>query len=580
MTRRLTVLTVAAMAILLLSLVRAPQVLAQEQESEADQALADATPEQVGEPAASLLARLDATLTEARAYRDRLVVASAEDSLVLRIQLAKSRDRFMESIQELAEIVVTEGQDSVSEELRDRVETVFNEITPAIWEVIGELRAEIDGVRALRTGTAPADHSALEDQIGVLSGRLDRFYTFGWDHIQNLAALAQGTENSRQTFSGLLAARADELSGRLDLAMRRIRELAASLREVPDDPDATALLFATRRNVEVNATSQGIVLDLMDAMEMPTAGYRAGLVTATQDLAAGLSDARVALALARQAWKGFTSWLSDNGPAVVVKLLIILLILIAGRFLALLARWVMERSLDKANLDISRLLRRKIINATHTVIIVLAVLIVLRQLGISLAPMLAGFGIVGFILGFAMQDSLANLAAGMMILINRPYDMGDLVEIGGFLGTVERMSIVSTKLLTLDNQRLEVPNSKVWGDVIKNVTDQKLRRVDLVFGISYSDDIPHAERVLNEILAENEFVLDDPEPVVRVHALGESSVDFVVRPWVKTADYWEVHWDVTKKVKMRFDEEGISIPFPQRDVHLHETKPPHPSETV
>ena len=156
MTRRLTILTAAAVAILLLTLASTPPVPAQEQESEVEQALADATPDQVGEQAAFLLARLAATQIEARAYRDRLAVASTEDSLVLRIQLRKSRDRLMNSIQELAEIVVTEGQDSVREELRDRVETVFNEITPAIWELLGELRAEIDGIRAFRPGTAPA----------------------------------------------------------------------------------------------------------------------------------------------------------------------------------------------------------------------------------------------------------------------------------------------------------------------------------------------------------------------------------------------------------------------------------------
>jgi small conductance mechanosensitive channel len=122
-----------------------------------------------------------------------------------------------------------------------------------------------------------------------------------------------------------------------------------------------------------------------------------------------------------------------------------------------------------------------------------------------------------------------------------------------------------------------VPNSKIWGDVIKNVTDQKIRRVDLVFGISYGDDIPKAEGVLNEILAAHPLVLEDPEPNVRVHSLGESSVDFIVRPWVATENYWDVHWDVTKAVKMRFDEDGISIPFPQRDVHLYETKQAHHS---
>lgn len=145
-----------------------------------------------------------------------------------------------------------------------------------------------------------------------------------------------------------------------------------------------------------------------------------------------------------------------------------------------------------------------------------------------------------------------------------------MVDVGGVFGKVDRMSLVSTTVLTIDNQTLVVPNNKIWGDVIKNVTAQDKRRVDMVFGISYTDDIPRTEQVLAGILEQHDKVLDDPEPVVRLHTLGESSVDFVVRPWVAVDDYWEVYWDVTRAVKMRFDEEEISIPFPQRDVHIYE----------
>jgi small conductance mechanosensitive channel len=155
----------------------------------------------------------------------------------------------------------------------------------------------------------------------------------------------------------------------------------------------------------------------------------------------------------------------------------------------------------------------------------------------------------------------------MMILFYRPYDVGDLVEVSGVFGKVEQMSLVSTTILTIDNQTLVVPNGKIWGDVIRNVTAQRIRRVDLVFGIAYSDDIPKAEKILESILADHEKVLQDPEPMVKLHTLNESSVDFIVRPWVRTDDYWDVHWDVTREVKMRFDAEGVSIPFPQRDVH-------------
>jgi small conductance mechanosensitive channel len=201
---------------------------------------------------------------------------------------------------------------------------------------------------------------------------------------------------------------------------------------------------------------------------------------------------------------------------------------------------------------------------------IFGILIALSQVGLDLGPVLAGLGVAGFIVGFALQDTLANFASGLMILIYRPFDVDDLVEAGGEFGRVSALSLVSTTLLTIDNQRLVVPNSQIWGGVIRNVTAQRDRRVDLVFGIGYSDDIPKAEAVLRRIVDEHPLVLDDPEPVVKVHSLGESSVDFVVRPWCKTDDYWDVHWDITKSVKMTFDAEGISIPFPQRDVHVHQ----------
>jgi small conductance mechanosensitive channel len=157
----------------------------------------------------------------------------------------------------------------------------------------------------------------------------------------------------------------------------------------------------------------------------------------------------------------------------------------------------------------------------------------------------------------------------MMILIYRPYDVGDLIEACGESGLVSNMSLVSTTILTLDNQTIIIPNSKIWGDVVKNVTAQTMRRIDMIFGISYGDDIPKAEQVLQKILDSHDRVLADPAPMVRVHELGDSSVNFAVRPWVEMDDYWDVYWDITRSVKMRFDEEGISIPFPQRDVHMY-----------
>jgi small conductance mechanosensitive channel len=209
-----------------------------------------------------------------------------------------------------------------------------------------------------------------------------------------------------------------------------------------------------------------------------------------------------------------------------------------------------------------------IISTVGNLVLVLGVLIALSQIGISLGPLLAGLGIVGFVIGFALQDSLSNFASGMMILFYRPFDVGDTVEAGGVFGKVSSMSLVNTTFLTFDNQTIILPNNMVWSGVIKNVTAQRQRRVDLVFGVSYADDIPKVERVLQEIIDTHDKILDDPEPMIKLHELGDSSINFVVRPWVESDDYWDVYWDLMRTVKMRFDEEGISIPFPQRDVHL------------
>lgn len=214
-----------------------------------------------------------------------------------------------------------------------------------------------------------------------------------------------------------------------------------------------------------------------------------------------------------------------------------------------------------------------IVSSIRNFIVFLGMLIAISQLGISLGPLLAGLGIAGFIIGFALQDSLSNFASGMMILMYRPFDVGDTVEAGGIKGRVNKMSLVNTTFLTLDNQKLIVPNNLLWQSVIINVTAQRTRRIDLMFGIAYGDDIEKAEKILQAIVDDHEAVLDDPVAKIRLHELGESSVNFIVRPWVKTDDYWATYWDITKSVKIRFDKEGISIPFPQRDVHIIEHKP-------
>jgi small conductance mechanosensitive channel len=196
-------------------------------------------------------------------------------------------------------------------------------------------------------------------------------------------------------------------------------------------------------------------------------------------------------------------------------------------------------------------------------------MLVLALLGVNVTPLFALVGGASFIIAFALQDTLGNLASGLMIMVNRPFDEGDFVSVGGVAGTVKSVSIVSTKVVTPDNRVIVIPNSRVWGDVITNTSASDIRRVDLVFGISYGDSIEKAQQILERVVADHPAVLSDPAPVVRVNELSASSVDFICRPWVKTADYLSTQWDLTRSVKEAFDANGITIPFPQTDMHIH-----------
>jgi small conductance mechanosensitive channel len=217
----------------------------------------------------------------------------------------------------------------------------------------------------------------------------------------------------------------------------------------------------------------------------------------------------------------------------------------------------------------SDLLRNFLLKSVRRVVLAIGIIMAVAALGVEMGPLMAVMAGATFVIGFALQDTLGNFASGLMIMFYRPFDVGDLVEISGILGQVDSVNLVSTKIRTVDNKAVIVPNNSVWGNVITNVTGVTTRRVDMVFGIGYEDDIAKAQKVLEEIVASTDAVLKNPEPVVKLHELGDSSVNFVCRPWVRPDDYWDVYWSITRAVKERFDAEGISIPFPQRDVHVH-----------
>ena len=257
-----------------------------------------------------------------------------------------------------------------------------------------------------------------------------------------------------------------------------------------------------------------------------------------------------------------SEYLAEYGLKVVGALAIF----VVGRWVAKLLSRLAAKALAKARID--KTLVRFTENLSYVVLLVFVVVAALATAGVETTSFIAVLGAAGLAIGLALQGSLANFAAGVLMIIFKPMKVGDFVEIGGIKGTVQEIQIFNTLIDTPDNIRAIIPNAKVTSDNIKNYSTNGTRRVDLVIGVSYEDDLRKAQEVMERVLANDSRVLKDPPAKVAVFELAESSVNFVVRPWVRAADYWDVYFDTTARIKMALDAAGITIPFPQRDIHI------------
>jgi len=220
--------------------------------------------------------------------------------------------------------------------------------------------------------------------------------------------------------------------------------------------------------------------------------------------------------------------------------------------------------------EVDKTLETFVCNLSSMVLLVFVIIAAISALGIQTASFIAVLGAAGLAIGLALQGSLSNFAAGVLIVLFRPYKVGDWVEAAGISGAVEEVKILTTVLKTGDNKRVIVPNSQIMDAIITNYSANDTRRVDMVVGVSYSDDLDKVRATIEELITADNRILDEPAPLIAVSELADSSVNFVVRPWVATSDYWGVMFDLTEAIKKRFDQEGISIPFPQQDVHVYQ----------
>ena len=436
---------------------------------------------------------------------------------------------------------------------------------------VADVEEKITELRIAGPDAAPEELLTIEMRLTDLNVDLDELIEAATDDIEWAEELGADLGPDVALLDRQLEDRAATIAARIELALDQRNDLLNRAKTAGADTVAIQqTLFGLDEKLRGTTTSLEAMADLLRRRGVETVDYRPLLLEATGDIGVNILDPEVVSSLVTTRWTAIRLWLQDNTANILAKIATIFLVILVFGILARLARKAINKAVSSVNVDTSEILRRLVVGMASKVVWLLGFLVVLSVFGVDVGPMLAGLGIAGFVLGFALQDTLSNFAAGLMIMFYRPFDVGDVVGAAGVKGKVASVSLVSTVITTLDNQVLILPNSKVWGDVINNVTAQDTRRVDLVFGIGYADDAAKAQRIMEAVLAEHPLVLDDPEPVVRLHELADSSVNFVCRPWCLTGDYWDVYWDVTETVKQRFDAEGVSIPFPQRDVHIYQ----------
>lgn len=520
---------------------------------------------------ADLLGRIEGLKAQVDKLKGELRGAEGEDRVVALTQIMTRERELRELLADLVALATEPPEEGVSSQaLSAKAQTLVKEQAEVVRDEVAAIQDRMAELRTQRDQAATGERAPIELKLGnqdeLLAALLQDLFNLGeWKE-----QLGLDPQSDLDYLDNVLQERAEKLAGRMELTLEELKTQQARLAKAAEADKEAIQLELAALELRRDRLKEALVatVDLMRQRKLDATVYSQLLIQATGEITGEIFDTKVAFGLLQQWLEVGRKHLVENGPGWIFKLIVFVLILLVFKLLANVAGRLVRRAVSTSKLSISVLLQEFFVTLASKAVLILGVLVALSQLGIQLGPLLAGLGVAGFIIGFALQDTLSNFASGMMILVYRPYDVGDVVEAGGVMGKVKQMSLVSTTILTFDNQKLVVPNNKIWGDVIRNVTAEGTRRVDLVFGISYQDDIAHAERVLWEIVNAHELVLTEPAPVIRLHTLGESSVDFVVRPWVATAEYWTVYWDITRAVKERFDAEGISIPFPQRDVHL------------
>ena len=511
-------------------------------------------------------------LESLRRFEAHPLPESFERRRTLEVRRDEKTIKVLKSIISLSESVLELPEDAPErEKLRQLMSLREGQIERAIVErfesLTVRLNESLERQREL-SGVPLLSEEAFADLIDKY--RLS-YLGLSTEQVLLLERLGIGDEALREKVLKTLNLYGEELVGVIHIHHHALKLLAARQAAAGTDSELVQSARFEAERLELAVVRLTSVVTMLERLDGDTLAMRRVLIEKSGSLALSLVDTAMINVVLGETQDRLVDWFSVNGASTLLSAILFVGILILARSLAGLSKRLTERALRHSDQSISQLLKETLISMAGTVVFLIGLLVALAQVGVSVTPMIAGLGVVGFIVGFALQDTLSNFASGAMILAYRPFDTGDFIAAGEAEGTVLKMNLVNTTIVTVENKVLIIPNSKIWGGVIMNVTGQKLRRTDIIYRVSYSDDVDLVQGILEELIDADERWLDDPEPLVRLKQYSESSIDFMVRAYAKTDEYWEAVWALNKAVKKRFDAEGITIPFPQREVHSRQS---------
>ncbi|MFW2366669.1 MAG: mechanosensitive ion channel family protein [Desulforhopalus sp.] len=412
-----------------------------------------------------------------------------------------------------------------------------------------------------KSGQAKLD--ALKSKLSKKHKALEKLYTALVKNGQKLAIMGEDASQDFAYAKPLVTRQANILSGQIGLETDKLNALERKLSAVSSESSTGKKLLDDIRAQTLLIKNEARRLQnmalLLDILKIDASIYKKRVIQSMGSFSSGIFDRKVVSHLFTEWWLQTKKWFSKQAPELLGKMVTFIIIILLAFLVASVVKKMMRRVFRRTLPDMSELAKNFIVSMSSKLLILAGLLLALSNMGVQIGPLLAGLGIMGFVIGFALQDTLSNFASGMMILVYRPYDVGDKIKSAGVKGKVSKMNLVSTTIYTSENHQLTVPNKKIWGDIIHNVTSQPQQRIDLYFRVPFSADSEKVRSAIADVVETCPHVIEDKAKSVRIHELGETDVRYLARFWVATDDLNEAQWTISEGVKKRFDEEGISL---------------------